>query len=308
MRPPYSPSHYLRAFLTPSFDAYRSNNEPRSPTSLDFADAPYRGTNGARGNNTNNNNSANGSNARPNASGKQNGARSRLSAVASANDASSNSNAVNRRTGSNLLDMVASRGGGGGNGGNGAGSGRGGAFDEDDYASSAGPSGALHDGDEYGHHRNGYGNGSGRAAAHRGRATVAAAAADYDEYDADLAEYNNSHRRGRGNGGRRNDQHDEFDDVDGENDDGGSMGDADIDADLEDPGDIVGDPDEKRYCYCNRISFGQMVGCDDETCEKEWVRLLSPLRLCSLVYSLFSLLCVFVHHDTDILYATYSSI
>ena len=33
------------------------------------------------------------------------------------------------------------------------------------------------------------------------------------------------------------------------------------------------DVDEPRYCYCNRISFGEMVGCDGEECEKEWFHL-----------------------------------
>ena len=140
--------------------------------------------------------------------------------------------------------MVASRGGGRN------------AFDDDDYASSVAPFGKRggslpnddgHNGDVDYHHRNGpggaYANGSGshqpsaRAAASRSRATVAAAAAA-DEFDYDID---------------------------------GQAYDEDVGS-LEDPGDIQGDPDEKKYCYCNRISFGQMVGCDDENCEKEWVR------------------------------------
>ena len=28
--------------------------------------------------------------------------------------------------------------------------------------------------------------------------------------------------------------------------------------------------DEKLYCTCKRPSFGEMVACDDETCETEW--------------------------------------
>lgn len=103
----------------------------------------------------------------------------------------------------------------------------------------------MHDdggaGDDY-THRNGYANGgtnhqpSARAAANRSRATVAAAAADDFDFDPDGQTYEE-------------------------------------DA-LEDPGDIQGDPEEKTYCYCNRISFGQMVGCDDDNCDKEWVRLI----------------------------------
>lgn len=31
--------------------------------------------------------------------------------------------------------------------------------------------------------------------------------------------------------------------------------------------------DEPRYCYCNGISFGEMVGCDGKECQKEWFHL-----------------------------------
>ena len=33
-----------------------------------------------------------------------------------------------------------------------------------------------------------------------------------------------------------------------------------------------GGPEEKRYCFCNQFSFGEMIGCDDDDCEREWVR------------------------------------
>lgn len=36
----------------------------------------------------------------------------------------------------------------------------------------------------------------------------------------------------------------------------------------EEPGD-----EEKKYCYCNAVSYGDMVGCDGEGCEKEWFHL-----------------------------------
>ncbi|KDN38449.1 hypothetical protein K437DRAFT_259398 [Tilletiaria anomala UBC 951] len=29
-------------------------------------------------------------------------------------------------------------------------------------------------------------------------------------------------------------------------------------------------PEERRYCYCNQFSFGEMIGCDDDDCEREW--------------------------------------
>lgn len=30
---------------------------------------------------------------------------------------------------------------------------------------------------------------------------------------------------------------------------------------------------EPTYCYCNQVSFGEMVGCDGDTCEREWFHL-----------------------------------
>ena len=33
------------------------------------------------------------------------------------------------------------------------------------------------------------------------------------------------------------------------------------------------DGDEPRYCYCNGVSYGQMVGCDGKECQKEWFHL-----------------------------------
>lgn len=35
----------------------------------------------------------------------------------------------------------------------------------------------------------------------------------------------------------------------------------------------VDDPDEPTYCYCNRVSFGEMVGCDGGECKREWFHL-----------------------------------
>jgi len=34
--------------------------------------------------------------------------------------------------------------------------------------------------------------------------------------------------------------------------------------------DIPIDPDEPTYCICHRISFGDMIGCDNESCVFEW--------------------------------------
>ncbi|KAH8117142.1 hypothetical protein DFH11DRAFT_983794 [Phellopilus nigrolimitatus] len=36
-------------------------------------------------------------------------------------------------------------------------------------------------------------------------------------------------------------------------------------------GDI--DPHEPRYCYCNQVSWGEMIACDADDCEREWFHL-----------------------------------
>ncbi|CAL3964801.1 unnamed protein product [Diplocarpon coronariae] len=41
---------------------------------------------------------------------------------------------------------------------------------------------------------------------------------------------------------------------------------------VDDEGNVI-DPDEPRYCLCNRVSFGTMIGCENENCEKEWFHL-----------------------------------
>lgn len=33
------------------------------------------------------------------------------------------------------------------------------------------------------------------------------------------------------------------------------------------------DQNEKAYCYCNQVSFGTMIACDNETCKLEWFHL-----------------------------------
>jgi inhibitor of growth protein 3 len=45
--------------------------------------------------------------------------------------------------------------------------------------------------------------------------------------------------------------------------DNGVLDGTDMDAD--------GDGDEKRYCFCNGVSYGEMIACDDTSCEREWV-------------------------------------
>lgn len=46
--------------------------------------------------------------------------------------------------------------------------------------------------------------------------------------------------------------------------DGEVLGDEEVDDD---------DPEEQRYCYCNGVSYGEMVACDNEDCPKEWFHL-----------------------------------
>lgn len=43
-----------------------------------------------------------------------------------------------------------------------------------------------------------------------------------------------------------------------------------IQGDEEDDDD---DETEPRYCYCNQVSYGEMVACDMETCPREWFHL-----------------------------------
>lgn len=31
--------------------------------------------------------------------------------------------------------------------------------------------------------------------------------------------------------------------------------------------------DNKTYCYCENVSYGEMIGCDGDQCTREWVSL-----------------------------------
>ena len=37
--------------------------------------------------------------------------------------------------------------------------------------------------------------------------------------------------------------------------------------------------DEPAYCFCKQVSYGEMIGCDDEECENEWVSWNPACRL-----------------------------
>lgn len=42
--------------------------------------------------------------------------------------------------------------------------------------------------------------------------------------------------------------------------------------DAEGDGDGGDEQDDGRlYCFCNGVSYGDMIGCDDANCEREWV-------------------------------------
>ena len=38
-------------------------------------------------------------------------------------------------------------------------------------------------------------------------------------------------------------------------------------------GDDEDEEGEPRYCYCNEVSFGEMVACDNDACPREWFHL-----------------------------------
>lgn len=39
------------------------------------------------------------------------------------------------------------------------------------------------------------------------------------------------------------------------------------------PDDMPVDPNEPRYCYCNQVSYGEMIACDNKDCVREWFHL-----------------------------------
>ncbi|KAL0931868.1 phd finger domain-containing protein [Colletotrichum truncatum] len=45
-----------------------------------------------------------------------------------------------------------------------------------------------------------------------------------------------------------------------------------IELEEDDDGNVI-DPNEPRYCDCNRVSFGDMIACDNDNCDKEWFHL-----------------------------------
>lgn len=40
--------------------------------------------------------------------------------------------------------------------------------------------------------------------------------------------------------------------------------------------------DKTIYCFCQRVSFGEMIGCDGNDCEREWVSCVLALLMSRL--------------------------
>jgi inhibitor of growth protein 3 len=58
---------------------------------------------------------------------------------------------------------------------------------------------------------------------------------------------------------------------------GGSAGITSVEMETEVDADAEGD--DRTYCICKSISFGQMIVCDGESCETEWVRIHDHLAM-----------------------------
>lgn len=58
-----------------------------------------------------------------------------------------------------------------------------------------------------------------------------------------------------------------------EEDDGLDGDGADEPAEGDEDDQAADGEDTRTYCYCDRVSFGDMIGCDGETCEREWFHL-----------------------------------
>jgi hypothetical protein len=49
--------------------------------------------------------------------------------------------------------------------------------------------------------------------------------------------------------------------------------DANDDPDVDENAEQDGEEDEERYCYCNQVSYGEMVACDNDDCPRQWFHL-----------------------------------
>ncbi|KAF1944832.1 hypothetical protein EJ02DRAFT_79630 [Clathrospora elynae] len=48
---------------------------------------------------------------------------------------------------------------------------------------------------------------------------------------------------------------------------------AEAEAEVEVEAETEEDDDEPRYCYCNQVSYGNMIACDNDDCRREWFHL-----------------------------------
>ena len=72
-------------------------------------------------------------------------------------------------------------------------------------------------------------------------------------------------------------QHHPVPDLEADEEAEGGGGEEGGEGEMEDDGDESehdpDDPNEPKYCYCNRGSYGEMVACDNERCRREWFHL-----------------------------------
>ncbi|KAF3770012.1 hypothetical protein M406DRAFT_236711, partial [Cryphonectria parasitica EP155] len=52
----------------------------------------------------------------------------------------------------------------------------------------------------------------------------------------------------------------------------GQTAEAEAEVEVDEEGNVI-DPNEARYCICNRVSFGTMVMCENDSCKYEWFHL-----------------------------------
>ncbi|PSS03808.1 hypothetical protein BD289DRAFT_358558 [Coniella lustricola] len=52
----------------------------------------------------------------------------------------------------------------------------------------------------------------------------------------------------------------------------GQTTEAEAEVEVDEEGNVI-DPNEARYCFCNRVSFGTMVMCENDSCKYEWFHL-----------------------------------
>ena len=79
--------------------------------------------------------------------------------------------------------------------------------------------------------------------------------------------------------------------IEGQAMSGETGGAARRDDNIEEDDDEDDDADEPRYCYCNQVSYGEMVACDNPDCLREWFHLACvglsrpPSSKCKMTFS-----------------------